>query len=100
MTNSWSGCQKDVQDVCHDLADSFRHEIAHMLDQRRETIKLKTWERRSVFTENGMEIHGGPKHAAIALKKTGKGAVSSAHGADTELLDMLANDPPVMHAAQ
>ena len=60
-----------------------------------------------VFTENGLEINGDPKHAAILLKETGMDMCSGnvqccelTSYADTKLLDTLADDtrsymPPI-----
>ena len=51
--------------------------------------------RRSIFTENGLEIHGDSKHAAILLQETEMEmckSVRSRHVADTKLLDTLADD--------
>ena len=51
-----------------------------MLEQRRETNEVenlgrRNLGRRTVFTDNGLEILGGPKHAAVVLEETGKGNV-------------------------
>ena len=87
------GCLKDVQDVCRGLAGTFEMKCTYA-GPKTGTIKLSTWARRIVFTENGMEIHGVPKHAAILLKEIGMEmckSVSSPHIADTKLLDTLAD---------
>ena len=49
------GCLNDVKHVCHGLRLKLN---AHMLDKRRETVKFSNWGRRTVFVENGLEIHG------------------------------------------
>ena len=51
--------------------------------------------RQIIFTENGLEIHGDPKHAAILLKETEMEmwkSVNSPRVVAAKLLDTLADD--------
>ena len=82
------GCSKDVQDVHRGLASTYA-------GPRTRNGEVEYLVRRIVFTENGRENHGDPKHAVILLKEIGMDmckSVSSHHVADTNLLDTLADD--------
>ena len=88
------GCSKDVQDVYRGLASAFERKCKYA-GPKTGNGEVECLGRRIVYTENGREIHGDPKHAAILLKETGMEmckSVSSHHVADTNLLDTLADD--------
>ena len=88
------GCLKDVHDVYHGLAGAFEMKCT-VAGPKTGNSEVEYLGRRIVFPENGLEIHGDPKHAAILLKETGMEmckSVSSHHVADTKLLDTLADD--------
>ena len=88
------GCLKDAQDVYHGLSGDSEMNCT-FAGPKTGNSEVEYLARRMVFTENGLEIHGDPKHAAILLTETGMemcNSVSSLHVADTKLLDTFKDD--------
>ena len=92
------GCLKDVQEVHRGLADAFEMKCTYA-GPKTGNSEVEYLGRRIVFTENGLEFFGDPKHAAILLKETGLEMCSGnvqccelTSYADTKLLDTLADD--------
>ena len=79
--------KKGVDMMAH-VDDPFVVVLERCWTEDGKQMKLKTWWRRTVFTDNGLEIHGGPKHAAIVLKETGKG-----NAQDCELTPLCRHQP-------
>ena len=83
-----AGCLQDLEGVLEALR-------MLTLDRRRETQKCSTWHHGLCVTRCGLEIHGGPKHAAMLLKYGGMDTckpISSPHVTDTRTLETSANE--------
>ena len=88
------GCLTNVQHVHRGFGGAFEMKCTNAGPKTGKS-EVEYLERRIVFTENGLEFQGDPRHAGILLKETGMEMckpVSSHHVADTTLLDTLADD--------
>ena len=87
------GCLK-VQDVYRELADAFEMKCTYAGPKLGNSeAEYFLW--RTVFIENGLEIHGDPTHAVILFEETGMEmckSVNSLHVVDAKLLETLADD--------
>ena len=80
-----------LQDVHRGLADAFEMKFTYA-GPKTGNNEVEYLERRIDFTDNGLEIHGDPKHSAIVLKQIEKEmckSVNSLHVLDVKLLETL-----------
>ena len=88
------GPLENVTKVYHGLAESFEMKCKYAGPETGNN-EVEYLGRRIVFTADGVEIHGDPKHAAILLKEMGMDMckpMGSPHVVDAKSLDALADE--------